>query len=81
MLATRQQPDARDLEQLRTNPANWAWYGAYRCALDPRLFVRDRIGLGWSLNEAHPRANRVKIGVLIFIVAMAIALGLFVRAT
>jgi uncharacterized membrane protein len=52
-------PTAEELAEFRANPVHWNWYGSYSCAADPRLVVRDRRGLGWTLNMAHPRANLV----------------------
>lgn len=79
MHAQRESTKSQDLEHLRSNPANWAWYGGYRCAADPRLIVRDRHGLGWALNEDHPRANLVKAAILVLVAAMLVAIGVVVR--
>ena len=47
----------KDLERLWSDPANWTRVGFYRCAEDPRWWVRKRDpGVGWTINVAHPRA-------------------------
>jgi uncharacterized membrane protein len=59
-----------ELAELRANPANWSRFGIYRCAADPRFMVRDRLGLGWTLNMAHPRAQQAIWSVLFGVLAM-----------
>jgi len=73
--------DVETLERLRSDPAHWTWYGSYQCAADPRLMVRDRLGLGWTLNMAHRRAQLVMRGVLLGVVLLTVVLILVVRAT
>jgi hypothetical protein len=52
------QPDAEHmLHSHWENEANWNRDGSYRCADDPRLVVRKRNGVGWTLNTAHRRAQ------------------------
>lgn len=46
----------RTPDQLWSDPANWKWGLLYRAAADPRLIVKKRDGLGWTLNFASPRA-------------------------
>ena len=57
-------PNAEQLEAFRTDPRHWNRGVIYSCAFDPRLMVRDRLGLGWTLNMAHPRASMVIWSIL-----------------
>jgi uncharacterized membrane protein len=43
------------------DPAHWraGWLDVYVNARDPRLWVRKRRGIGWTLNFAHARARVV----------------------
>jgi uncharacterized membrane protein len=65
--------DALSLEKLRANPEHWNVDGSYNCAEDPRLIVRDRANVGWTLNMAHRRAR-----LLIWSTIAAIIVGLVV---
>ena len=70
-------PTPQELAELRSNPAHWTRFGTYSCAADPRLMVRDRLELGWTLNMAHPRAQTAIWSVLLAVVAMlTLLLGL-----
>ncbi|HEY2849392.1 MAG TPA: DUF5808 domain-containing protein [Gemmatimonadaceae bacterium] len=46
-----------ELNALWRNPDHWNRDTSYNCANDPRLLVPSRVGLGWTLNMAHPRAQ------------------------
>lgn len=71
-------PTAQQLAEFRANPVNWTRYGSYSCPADPRLLVRDRLELGWTLNMAHPRATLVMGLTVIATLGVVLLLGLYV---
>ena len=75
MLPSRLDPrEIAVMEELWANPAHWN-RGAYSCADDPRLLVRDRARLGWTLNMAHRRAQTAIWGFLMAVIASVVAIG------
>jgi uncharacterized membrane protein len=74
-------PTAQQLAEFRANPVNWTRFGSYSCAADPRLMVRDRLELGWTLNMAHPRANVVMGLIVMATLGVVLLLGLYVART
>jgi uncharacterized membrane protein len=60
---------AVSLQSLWENPAHWDRLGSYSCADDPRLFVRDRARIGWTLNMAHRRAQLTIWAFLLAVIA------------
>jgi uncharacterized membrane protein len=71
--------DPISLDALWANPDHWDRLGSYSCPDDPRLFVRDRARVGWTLNMAHRRAQMViwvfLLAVIGFVTLMAVAAG------
>jgi uncharacterized membrane protein len=65
-----------DLAALWSDPKNWNRDGSYNCAADLRLFVPKRMGLGWTLNMAHPRAQTVIWSFLLAVIAFVVVIGL-----
>lgn len=61
---------------LWNDPKNWNRDTSYDCASDPRVFVPNRFGPGWTLNMAHRRAQAVMWTFLLAIVAIVVALGM-----
>jgi uncharacterized membrane protein len=69
-MTSRERQVVRDpvsLQNLWANPEHWNLDGSYNCADDPRLLVRDRARVGWTLNMAHRRAQTAIWGLLIAI--------------
>ena len=55
-------PITRDeAESLRQNPRHWHLGVLYACRDDPRVVVRHRWRVGWSLNLANPWAAPVTL--------------------
>lgn len=48
--------NAEDLNALQGNPANWHFMFFYFSPEDPRIVVKKRCGIGWTLNFARPMA-------------------------
>lgn len=70
--------ESGELDRLWSDPAHWTQGGLYRCAADPRLMVLKRVGVGYTINVAHPRSWFVLIGLLAVTLApliLNIALG------
>jgi uncharacterized membrane protein len=70
-------PTPQQLEEFRVDPRHWSRFGIYTCPLDPRLMVRGRLGLSWTLNMAHPKAQMVIWSVLAGTIILAGLLILF----
>lgn len=64
--------DDADNPNERDNPANWIG-PIYNNPKDPNLFVPKRLGMGTTVNFAHP------MGKLILIVPLVLALLLLLR--
>jgi uncharacterized membrane protein len=72
---TRASAGSRDPIALRehwTNPDNWDRLGSYYCVDDPRLLVRDRARLGWTLNMGHRHVQRA---IWVFLAAVILAVA------
>ena len=57
--------------------AHWNRDGSYNCAADPRLFVPKRVGGGWTLNMALPKAQSAIWGFLLSALVLVIVVGVF----
>ena len=68
---------ADGLESLTRDPAHWH-RGSYRCADDPRLFIPNPAGFGWTLNMAHAKAQVVVWSLLAGVVAFVAIVGWWV---
>ncbi len=55
------------VHEVKPNP--WKFGVIYVNPDDPRLIVRQRTGLGWTLNMARPAAWAIGAGLLAFWVA------------
>ena len=80
-MRTTDRPEAKaltavDLDRLWSMPAHWHWSGSYRCGEDPRLMVRARQGMGWTLNMAHPRAQPLIWGILVCVIAGVVTMAI-----
>ncbi len=53
-----------ELDKLWADPANWSFW-SYRCAQDPRIIVKKRTKLGWTINFGHPRAIVALVGMVL----------------
>lgn len=72
-----QAADSDELESLTGDPAHWH-RGSYRCADDPRLFVPNPAGFGWTLNMAHAKAQVATWSLLAGVVAFVTIVGWWV---
>ena len=61
------------LDRLWSDPVNWTQSGVYHCAADPRLMVLKRVGIGYTINTAHPRSWFLLGGLLVVAMAPLIA--------
>jgi uncharacterized membrane protein len=69
MLTRRAEPE--HLVALRNNDDNWT-SGFYNCPDDPRIVVKGRFGIKYTVNFAHPvQAITVLIGSLGLVLAAA----------
>lgn len=55
---------ASDLEDLRLDPKHWYLLLFYFAPADPRIMVRKRYGIGWTLNFARPLAFPFLVGLI-----------------
>jgi hypothetical protein len=55
----------------------WSFAGIYRNPTDPSLFVRARVGYGYTFNMANPWAYRIMIG---FFAGIALLVGFLIWA-
>ena len=55
----------------------WSFAGIYRNPNDPSLFVRARVGYGYTFNMANPWAYRIGIG---FFAGIALLAGFLIWA-
>jgi uncharacterized membrane protein len=55
----------------------WSFAGVYRNPNDPSLFVRARVGYGYTLNMANPWSYRIMIG---FFAGIALLVGFLIWA-
>src|SRR5262249_3391909 len=56
-----------ELNRLWRDPKHWSFW-CYKCSEDPRIIVRKRYGMGWTVNFGHPR------GLLALVVLIALVL-------
>jgi len=55
---------ATDLEALRLDPKHWHLLLFYFAPTDPRIMVKKRFGIGWTLNFARPLAIPFLAGLI-----------------
>ena len=55
----------------------WSFAGVYRNPNDPSLFVRARVGYGYTFNMANPWAYRIMLG---FFAGVALLVGFLIWA-
>lgn len=55
---------AADLDTLHADPKHWHLLFFYFSSADPRIVVKKRIGIGWTLNFARPMAVPFLVGLL-----------------
>ncbi|MCG8458193.1 MAG: DUF5808 domain-containing protein, partial [Holophagales bacterium] len=56
----------------QADDANWTMRLLYRSAEDPALWVRQRVGFGYTVNFSHPGAPRV-LALFVLVPAMLVA--------
>ena len=69
---------ARELKRLlagQPDAGHYRWGCFYVNPEDPRLWVEKRLGLGWTLNYAHPSAWWVTILLLLPVAALVALMG------
>lgn len=57
--------DSAELNTLHTDPKHWHLLFFYFAPADPRIVVKKRFGIGWTLNFARPLAIPFFVGLLV----------------
>jgi uncharacterized membrane protein len=58
------------MNNIEDDPKYWKWQIFYFNRSDPRMFVPKRIGLGWTINIAHPIAVVIPIALCLLIIIL-----------
>ncbi len=67
---------------MRTDPASWKLGIVYCCAQDPRIFIRQRLPVGWTWNFTHARViPAILIAVFMLLSPAAVVWWLGIRST
>jgi len=61
------------------NPEHYRWGVFYVNPQDPRLWVEKRVGVGWTLNIAHPAAMWVTLVLALTLVALILVVTTVLR--
>ncbi|HEY7974240.1 MAG: DUF5808 domain-containing protein [Ktedonobacterales bacterium] len=69
-------PSGADPEIERLDSRNWYLGVFYYNPDDPAVFVPKRLGLGWTINFAHP-GGKVMAAVIVALILLPIALAIF----